>query len=215
MAASDESLIARIQAGDEVAFASLVKQYSGRLLRMALTFVKTKGVAEEVVQETWIAVLDGLSGFERRSSLKTWIFRILINRAKTRAEREARVVPFSALGNDPLEDRPSGASEPAVPPDRFTPAGSWATPPRRFPEDGPEGQLLRGELRQLLAREIEKLPTNQQRVVILRDVEGQSSEDVCAALEISEANQRVLLHRGRAKLRAAIERFFEEEGQSR
>ena len=177
------------------------------MVRVAQTYVPSRAVAEEVVQETWIAVMRGIEGFEGRSSLKTWIFRILANVAMRRGERESRSVPFSALAA--AED----TGEPSVDPDRFLPAdhelfpGHWAVMPARWPT--PEEGLLAGETRDVIARAIEELPKAQRTVIALRDVEGWSSEEVCEALEITAGNQRVLLHRARATVRTAIEEYFD------
>ncbi len=160
----------------------------------------SRAVAEEVVQETWLAVLTGVDRFEGRSSLKTWLFRILANKAKTRGQREARIVPFSALAVDGDEDQT------AVPVERFARGGAWATPPRGVPEE----RLLAAETRARIAEAIAALPQNQRAVITLRDVEGLPAEEACNVLGLSETNQRVLLHRARAKVRAALERYLEE-----
>ena len=203
--AEDRALIARLLAGDEAAFAGLIEEHHGRLVRLARSFVKDQATAEEVVQETWIGVLNGLGTFEGRSALKTWIFRILVNRAKTRGVREARSVPFSSLG-----DR-EGDAEPAVDPARFRSDGMWAAPPRRWDDDTPEALLLREEARQRLEQSIEELPPRQRMVLVLRDIEGVPAEEVCNILEIAETNQRVMLHRARSALHRALERYLEEE----
>jgi RNA polymerase sigma-70 factor (ECF subfamily) len=203
----DERLCDALRRGDEQAFAELVGRYHTSLVRVAMLYVRNAAVAEEVAQETWLGVLGGLDRFERRSSLKTWIFRILTNRAKTRAERESRTVPFSALARD---DEDAG---PAVEPDRFLDAshptwpGHWASPPESW-AGVPEGRLLAGETRDVIREAIKALPPMQAQVIALRDVEGWSAPEVCALLEISEANQRVLLHRARSKVRAALERYL-------
>lgn len=199
VSSEDAALVKRLLEGDERAFAGLVERYHGRLLRLALLFVSDRASAEEVVQDTWLAVLTGLRAFEGRSGLKTWIFSILTNRAKTRGRREKRSIPFSALaGQHP-------ADEPAVPPNRFTGNGSWSVPPERWDEDTPEQVLLRHETRALIDQAIAELPAGQRAVISLRDVEGLDAEEVCNVLEISETNQRVLLHRARGKIRAALE----------
>ena len=203
--AEDGALIERLLAGDEAAFAGLVDQYHGRLLRLARSFVKDHATAEEVVQETWIGVLKGLRSFKGRSALKTWIFRILVNRAKTRGVREARSVPFSALGDG------DGPDEPAVDPARFRSDGMWANPPRRWEDDTPEAVFLRGEARRRLEQAIQELPPRQRTVLVLRDIEGVSAEEVCNILEITDTNQRVMLHRARSALHRALERYLEEE----
>ena len=189
-----------------MAFAELVDRYNASLLRLATTFVRDRAVAEEVVQETWLAVLRGIDRFEGRSSLRTWIYRILTNTAKTRAQREARSIPFASLGG-------GGEDEPSVDPDRFLPAddahwaGHWASYPRRW-DDVPEARLLGGETQEVIRQAIDKLPYNQGEVIRLRDVEGFTSAEVCELLSISEANQRVLLHRARTKVRAALEGYL-------
>jgi len=193
----DGALIDRLLAGDEAAFALLVERFHGHLIRVAQVFVRDRSVAEEVVQDTWVAVVQGLPSFERRSSLETWIFRILTNRARTRGVREARSTPLSAFESD--------EGEPAVDPARFTERGGWASPPRRWEDQDPERLLMRGETMLVLQQALDALPPNQRAVVVLRDVEGLEAAEVCNMLEVSETNMRVLLHRGRAKLRAALE----------
>jgi RNA polymerase sigma-70 factor (ECF subfamily) len=197
----EERLCHALLGGDEVAFVALVERYQASLMRLATLYVKNRAVAEEVVQETWLGVLAGLDRFERRSSLKTWIFRILVNTAKTRFARENRTVPFSSLGYDA-----SDSAEPSVEPERFT-DGRWSLPPRRWNEI-PEGRLLSQETCGVIDDAILSLPPAQAQVITLRDVGGWSSGDVCALLGISEANQRVLLHRARSKVRAALERHL-------
>jgi len=205
-ASSEEAaLVGRLLAGDEDAFTGLVDRYHGRLLRLARSFVKDQATAEEVVQETWMGVLRGLRSFEGRSALKTWIFRILVNRAKTRGVREARSVPLSSLGDD------DGPNVPAVDPVRFRSDGMWADPPRRWEDDTPEAVLLREEARRRLAQAIEALPPRQRAVLVLRDLEGVSAGEVCNILEIADTNQRVMLHRARSALHRALERYLDEE----
>jgi RNA polymerase sigma-70 factor (ECF subfamily) len=199
----DARLVAALRAGDESAFAELLDRYHVSLVRLATTFVGSRATAEDVAQETWIGVIRGIAQFEGRSSLKTWIFRILTNRAKTRAEREGRVVPFSALDDDP-----------AVEPSRFVPEGtaaaqSWLTPPRSW-EGLPENRLLAAETRERIRAAIDALPPAQRTVIQLRDVDGWGSADVCNVLGISESNQRVLLHRARSKVRRALERYLDD-----
>ncbi|WP_437509169.1 RNA polymerase sigma factor [Sorangium sp. So ce1099] len=199
--ADDTALVRRLLAGDEEAFERLVTQLHTPMLRLARTIAGPAG-AQEVVQETWAAVFDGLVRFEGRSSLKTWVFRILTNRARTWGTREKRTVPVSWL-----EDEDQG-SEPAVDPGRFDATGDWVNPPVPWTEQSPEGLLLRKEIGVVLQRELEALVPGQRAVIVLRDVEGCPSDEVCEILGISEANQRVLLHRGRSKLRAALERYL-------
>jgi RNA polymerase sigma-70 factor (ECF subfamily) len=201
----EQRLIESLKAGDERAFAWLLDEYSSALLRVAMTHVGTRAIAEEVVQETWLGVINGIDRFEGRSSLKTWIFRILTNTASTRGPRERRMVPFSALA--PAED-----AEGTVDADRFFPPdharypNHWALGPTAWetPEDG----LLSGETREVIIRAIDGLPEAQRAVVTLRDLEGWAPEEVCDALELSDGNQRVLLHRARSRVRGALERYF-------
>lgn len=201
----DESaLVALLRAGDEEAFAALVSKYYGSLLRLAMNFVSERAAAEEVVQETWLGVIRGLPSFEGRSSLKTWIFRILANRAKTRGKREARSIPFSSL-KDPQSE---SDYEPAVDPSRFDARGMWAEPPQPWTNAAPEDLLQRQETMEAIQRAIAELPPNQRAVVALHDVEGVESGEICNILEISETNQRVLLHRGRSRLRLSLEQHF-------
>ena len=204
MDGSDERILAALRAGDEEAFRKLVREWHSSLLRVAQIFVPSRAVAEDVVQETWLRVLGALDRFEGRSSLKTWVFRILVNTAKTRAQREGRSIPFSALQDA------SRVPEAAVEPERFLPddhpqhPGGWASPPRDLPEE----RLLAAETRDVIAAAIEQLPASQRAVISLRDVEGWSSDEVRNALDISEVNQRVLLHRARSRVRRALEEYI-------
>ena len=188
----DDALLARLRAGDEAAFDALVSQHDASLRRVARTFVP-QALADDVVQETWLAVIRGLDGFEGRSSLRTWIYKILANRARTRAVREARNVPFSAVEPD----------APAVDPSAFGDDGRWRSAPTRLELD-PETHLLSGELRAHLLDAVEQLPANMRAVITLRDIVGVSPEEVCDVLGISDGNQRVILHRARARVRAAL-----------
>ena len=201
----DASLLPALRAGDEEAFVALVTRYHASLKRVARAYVSTDAVAEDVVQETWLAVIEGLDRFEHRSTLKTWLFHILANKAKTRGVRERRMVPFASLA--------AAGDEPAVPPDRFQRDGDawpghWAAPPR--PWEDPERRLASLEARAYLRAAIAALPATQQAVLTLRDVEGLDAEEVCGLLDVSAGNQRVLLHRARAKVRTELERYFEE-----
>ncbi|OGQ12244.1 MAG: hypothetical protein A2138_17120 [Deltaproteobacteria bacterium RBG_16_71_12] len=196
---ADRALVAKLRARDATAFSELLERYHGPLLRLAMAFVPSRAVAEEVVQETWLGVLDGLDRFEGRSSLKTWIFRILTNRAKARGVREKRTVPFSALADD------GGDHEPAVDAARFQQDGMWGVPPRRWEDDTPEKLLMTAQAIERLEGAIAALPPNQRAVVTLRDVDGLDADEVCNVLEITETNQRVLLHRARSRLRAVLE----------
>lgn len=203
LAPADKARLTSLRAGDEAAFAELIDELHGPMLRLALAFVSSAAVAEEVVQETWLAVLSALGTFEERSSIKTWIFRILTNRAKTRGTREHRTVPFSAMGD---EDDPH---EPAVAPSRFRPNGMWSVPPRRWEDDTPERLLMNQQALQQINEAVAALPPNQRVVITLRDIDGLESDEVCNILEISETNQRVLLHRARSRLRAVLEEYVE------
>jgi RNA polymerase sigma-70 factor, ECF subfamily len=201
-ASADEiELLARLRAGDEQAFEALVARHYGTMMAVAQTYVKSRAVAEEVVQEAWLGVLQSLDRFEGRSSLKTWILAILVNKAKTRGMREARSVPFASLA--PERD------EPAVEPERFRgPQDGFPGHWRSYPGDwgaAPDVVLEDRETLGVALRAIAALPLAQQTVIRMRDVEGYSSDEVCAALEVSVANQRVLLHRARSRVRAALE----------
>ena len=200
--AADRRLVEALRRGDERAFGELVDMYHASMLRLARSYVSDRAVAEEVVQEAWLGVIRGIARFEGRSSLKTWIFRILTNTAKKRGARERRTVPFSAL------IAPGDDDDGVVDADRFLPAGHlwaghWAAGPNSW-GPAPEERLLASETRQVIEAAIETLPHSQQQVITLRDVEGWSADEVCDALEISEVNQRVLLHRARAKVRAHL-----------
>jgi RNA polymerase sigma-70 factor, ECF subfamily len=200
----DMRLIEGLRSGDEAAFAALMRMYGAGMLRVAQMYVASRAVAEEVVQEAWLAVLKGIGGFQGRSSLKTWLFRIVANTAKTRGVREARSLPFSALGGE--------EGEPTVDPDRFLGPGErfpghWAVPPENW-AGLPEERLLGEETMGVIRRELERLPSAQRAVISLRDIEGFSAEEVCNALDLTETNQRVLLHRARAKVRAALEEYM-------
>jgi RNA polymerase sigma-70 factor (ECF subfamily) len=200
--ATDADAVARLRAGDQAAFRELVAGNHAAMVRFASGYVPSTAVAEEVVQETWIAVIRGIDRFEGRSSLRTWIFRILANQARTRGARERRTVPVSALVAE-LAD----AEQPSVPIERFAGPpgrGMWAQPPARW-SDQPEERLLIGATFERFAETVMALPDNQRRVLVLRDVEGWTSEEVCELLELSEVNQRVLLHRARSRLRALLE----------
>jgi RNA polymerase sigma-70 factor, ECF subfamily len=209
-AADEQALVAALRAGDEAAFSHLLDRHHNTLIAVALHYVRQREVAEEVAQETWLAVLKGLDRFEARSSLKTWIFQILVNRAKTRAVREGRTIAMSAL------DAPDpDGGESAVDPERFLPPdhaqwpGHWASAPQRWDAD-PEARLLARETRAWIQEAVDALPENQRLIITLRDVKGWSAEEVCASLDISDGNQRVLLHRARSRVRAALERHFSQ-----
>jgi len=198
---TEASLIADLRAGDEAAFRSLIEMYHATLVRVARMYVSTQAVAEEVAQETWLAVFEGIERFEGRSSLKTWLFRILTNRAKTRGIREGRTLPFSSLEPE----------APAVEPERFHGGEhNWPGHCAAMPSTFPDERLLAAETRAVLEEAISQLPPTQRAVISLRDVEGWSAEEVCNALTLTETNQRVLLHRARSAVRAALERYLEE-----
>jgi RNA polymerase sigma-70 factor, ECF subfamily len=201
----EREFCAALRRGDETAFGELLSQYHAPLRRLALAYVRTAAVADEVVQETWFSVVRGIDRFDGRSSLKTWIFRILTNTAKTQATREARTMPMSAFAVE--ED-----DELAVDPSRFFAshehsAGHWASPPSRW-DELPEEYVGGRETLATLKAAVEKLPPMQQQVIVLRDIEGWEPGEVCDLLEISDANQRVLLHRARSKVRQALETRF-------
>ncbi|HEU4490246.1 MAG TPA: sigma-70 family RNA polymerase sigma factor [Jiangellales bacterium] len=207
----DAELVARLRRGEAAAFAEVVDRWSSMMLRVARTYVSTDASAQEIVQDTWMAVVRGLDRFEGRSSLRTWVFRILTNLAKTRGVREARTVPWSSLG--PTED-----DQPTVDPDRFAGPGEragahWTSlgSPRRW-QPSPEDSSLAGEIRVRLAAALAVLPDRQRVVVTLRDVHGVPADEVSATLGITDANQRVLLHRARARLRAELEDYYRGVG---
>lgn len=189
-AADERQLIEELRAGDEHAFAELVDRYHASMVRVASAFVPSRAVAEEVVQDTWIGVVKGLPRFEGRSSLKTWIFRILVNRARTTGAREPRSVALDS--GDGLE------------PDRFASDGSWREPPAAW-TDEIEDRLLAPEMAARIKEVVAELPASQRQVVTLHDIEGLSSSEVCELLGLSEGNQRVLLHRARSRVRAMLE----------
>ena len=195
----DQVLLERMRAGDERAFELLVARYDGGLRRVARTFVRTRSAVDDVVQETWLGVLRGLHAFEGRSSLRTWIFSILVNQARSRAKRDARSLPFSALETD---------DGPTVDPAAFGGDGRWASAPARLDGD-PESGLLSGELRAHLLRAVEALSDEQRAVITLRDLVGCSAMEVCELLDISDGNQRVLLHRARTRVRQALAPLME------
>ena len=203
----DHELVQRLRDGDEAAFMELIDRYGAMMLRVAQMYVRDRGTAEEVVQETWLALLNGIDRFEERSSLKTWLFRILTNRAKTRGQRDGRMVPFSSLAAESGE-----GDEPSVDPDRFLGAdsatpGAWAVPPVPWPED----RLLERETLGVIEMAIGELPEAQREVILLRDVDGWTPMDVSDVLGITDGNQRVLLHRARTKVRAALEHYLDPE----
>lgn len=189
---ADADLVGRLQAGDERAFVTLVERYHTPMVSLAMSFVPTRAVAEEVAQETWLGVVRGIQRFEGRSSLKTWLFRILVNRARTAGQRERRF------------PSPEPGALPAVDPSRFGVDGTWKEPPVEWVDDVDE-RLTAHETVERLRSMLTLLPATQRQVVVLRDVEGLSSVEACEILDITDGNQRVLLHRGRSRLRAMLE----------
>ncbi len=187
----DSELLTRVRAGEEQAFAELVCRYHSLLLQLARTYVNSREVAEEVAQDTWLGVLRGLDGFAERSTFRTWLLSILFNRAISTGVREHRSIAIGAPG-------------PAVETSRFDSSGNWLSPPQHWVEDS-DDRLFAEALSAPLKTALEELPLHQREVVLLRDVEGMSGHEACELLDISAANQRVLLHRGRTRLRQAIE----------
>ncbi|MFL5483566.1 MAG: RNA polymerase sigma factor [Gemmatimonadaceae bacterium] len=203
----DADIVAGLKRGEERAFVALLQRYQPPLLRLAIVYCRNLAVAEEIVQDTWLGVIRGIGKFEERATFKTWLFQILVNRARTRAAQEGRAGSFSTL-NEEAE----APGEPAVSPERFRGAddqwaNNWAVPPQSWGESS-DARLLGGEIMELIQQAISTLPPAQQQVITLRDVEGWPTEDVCNVLIISETNQRVLLHRARSRVRALLERHF-------
>ncbi|HEX9049152.1 MAG TPA: sigma-70 family RNA polymerase sigma factor [Anaeromyxobacter sp.] len=194
----DPELLRRVRAGDPAAFAGLVRRHGGGLLRLARLFVRDGAAAEDVVQETWMAVLEGLGGFEGRASFKTWLYRILANRARSRAVKEGRSVPFSAL-QEPGDD--GGALDPG----RFDAAGRWRDPPAGWTDETPERLALEAETRAAMEAAVAALPPAQRAVLVLRDEDGLETDEICNLLGLTVTNQRVLLHRARTRVRQALE----------
>lgn len=206
--ADDRVLVPALRQGDEAAFAWLLERYSAPLRRLARTYVATDAAADEAVQETWLVVITGVDRFEQRSSLKTWLYGILVNVARSKGVKEHRTVPFASLRTELEHDEPAvDADRFRGPRDRFP--GHWANPPIPW-DELPEDSVVGEETFAAVRAAIKDLPPNQQTVITLRDIEGWVADDVCNALEISETNQRVLLHRARSKVRRALELHFEE-----
>lgn len=206
--ADDQRIIAGLRAGDDAVFIEMVERYNGSLVRVAMRYVPSRAIAEEVVQDTWIGAIESIDRFEGRSSVKTWLYRILIYRARARGQRERRTIPFSELEGD--------ESGPSVPTERFRGsdalwAGHWATPPRRWDGDAEE-RILAGEAKAVIEAVIAELPPAQREVITLRDLSQFSAAEVCELLDITEANQRVLLHRARSRVRAALEQYLDVGG---
>lgn len=205
----EHALVERLRAGDDDAYRELIDRHDPLLRRLARRYVATDAATDEVVGDTWLGVVRGIDRFEGRSSLKTWIVRILMNVARTRGVRDKRTVPFSSLVHPDEE-----GAEPTIAPDRFRPAGDpypghWRSFPTRW-HDQPEVRALGAETLAVVREALDRLPPAQQAVVRLRDLEGWTGAEVCNALDLTETNQRVLLHRGRARLRAALEEHFDE-----
>lgn len=204
--AEDAAVIAALRGGDEEAFTRLVDQHHAALRRIARLYVSNPAVADEVVQETWLAVIQGVWAFQGRSSLRTWILRILINRAKTRGQREGRTVPFADAG----AAEPVGAASSEAGRDAHNHQENGRSPWRLDPEPSPEARLLTREAHAHLRAAIDALPANQRMVITMRDLEGYSSEEVCNALGLTETNQRVILHRARSAVRGRVAAYFRE-----
>lgn len=201
---ADAAVVDGLRSGNEAAFAALIDQHQRSMLRVALHYVADRAAAEDVVQETWMAVIRGIDGFDGRSSIKTWIFRILTNRAKTMGQRAARIVPISSVT--------PGAGEPAVDPARFFDSqhpqwpGHWCNPPTAWAQE-PQDRLATKEAVEVALRAINTLPQAQREVLALRDFECWTATEVCDALDLSETNQRVLLHRARSRVRHLLEEY--------
>jgi len=201
----DEPVLAALRRREEAAFVALVQRYHSLMTRVAYAQLNDKSAAEEVVQETWLAVIKGIDSFEGRSSLRTWIFRILTYQASARLQRDGRVIPFSALAS-----ADAAAAEPSVDPSRFLSRDHgrlpfyWISDPAQWPEDA----LLAAEVRSVVEAAVQRLPDSQRVVITMRDLEGWDPGEVCEALEISEGNQRVLLHRARSRVREALDDYL-------
>jgi RNA polymerase sigma-70 factor (ECF subfamily) len=207
--ADDAVLVKALAARDQDAFAYLLDRYHPALVRLAEQYVPNRAVAEEVVQETWLAVIEGIDRFEQRSSVKTWLFRILINVARTRGVSERRSIPFATTAI--IDD------EPAVDPRRFrrlarSGRGQWKRPPH--PWGNPEQRAVDAETLETIRGAVDRLPPDQREVMTMRDLLGWTASEVCEALEITDANQRVLLHRARSKVRSALERHYDQRRES-
>ncbi len=206
----EEMLVARLRAGDEMSFAKLVDELHGKLLALARTFTHSPALAEDIVQETWLAAIRGLPGFEERASLRTWLFSILVRRARTLAAREARTGTTHSSG----DAGPTGNGAGRDPNVEWEPGrgrvGLWEGTPVPWPFEDPAALYESGEALEVVGAALDSLPESQRQIVLLRDVEGLSAEEACNILELSETNQRVLLHRGRARIRRALDRYVRE-----
>jgi RNA polymerase sigma-70 factor (ECF subfamily) len=201
----ERRLVEALRAGDQSAFQALIERHDPMMRRVARSFVHSDAIAEEVIQETWLAVVSGIARFEGRSALTTWIYAILTNQARSHGVREKRSLPFCSLGRADRADEPLDAD--SFQKDDQAWPGHWATPPR--PWQKPERRLLSLEAREQLKLAFDRLPERQRTVVTLRDIEDLKAEEVCELLDLSLANQRVLLHRGRARLRAELAEYIE------
>ena len=209
--AHDHAFVARLRRGDEATFRELVGEYQGRLSRLARSFCRNDSVIEEAVQETWLAVIKGIHAFEGRAPLQSWIFSILVNHARKLAVREqkhARAGQELATAETANED--SGDSDQREP--GMSPNGLWETPPTPWGLENPESVFLSQETLRVIEQAIEAMPEAQRRVVVLRDVEGLPAEEVCNILGVSGTNERVLLHRGRARVRRALDAYLGKGG---
>lgn len=200
----DAQIVAALRAGDQKVFREVVAQFNPGLVRLARTYVSAE-LAEEVVQETWVAVIRSIDRFEQRSSLMTWVYRILLNKVRTLAKRESKIIPFAAMGHT------SDGNHPSVDPDRLIHSesgpGHWGQPPARW-ENLPAERLQSEETLDMVIAAIERLPPAQREVIELRDIQGRSAEEVCNTLGVSSVNQRVLLHRARVAVRATLEEYL-------
>lgn len=196
----EEALVSRLRAGDEAAFRHLLDLHHSNMVGLARGYVRSRATAEEVVQDTWLAVIEGIDAFEQRSALKAWVYAILVNKARTRAVRDGHMVALSELSTEP--------DEPAIDAGRFSQGGTWIDPPQAWDELTPERHAAGRELLAHMRSALDGLPPQQRAVIILRDVEGCDGDEACNILGISETNQRVLLHRGRTRLRSDMEKLL-------
>lgn len=199
----DKAFVERLRGGDEDAFSELIDRLHQPMVRLAAVFVSDEGAAEEIVQETWIAVINGIDNFEARSSIKTWVFAILTNKARKRGKRDARIKNWSSIFEASIDEEATPLAE------RFDTRGHWARPPMAWAM-GADERMMKDDLLKVVKSAIESLPDSQRAVVRLRDVEGLAAAEACEILDISDGNQRVLLHRGRVKIREEVERHLEK-----